>query len=105
MKKVLIAVYCAVCCSGCALFDSGIILIATDSGIRTWYDGQNGFITNAKTQMPNGDSAHWVSRYNEEEEITDRKGIAYGVIAPGEPEAEANQRQSNACPLVINNNK
>lgn len=84
MRMILVAVVLA--CSGCGLMGDGVIVYGTPEGIRSLYDGQNALITNAKTQLRDGNSAAWKHRVAQEQEITDRRTfldkILYGMIEP-----------------------
>ena len=76
----------AITCSGCGIMGDGVIVYGTPEGIRSLYDGQNALITNAKTQLRDGNSAAWKHRAAQEQEITKRRSfldkMMYGFIEP-----------------------
>lgn len=76
--------------SGCGIMGDGVVLYGTPEGIRSFYDGQNALITNAKTQARNGNSAAWEHRRAQEIELTDRRNfldkVLYGFIEPSRRE-------------------
>lgn len=54
-------------------FADGHVTITGDAqGIRSFMDGMNGMITNGKAS-PDQDTAHWIARKHEEEQVTRRK--------------------------------
>lgn len=63
-------------CSGCAVTSptgEGHVAISGDArGIKAFYDGMNGMITNGKAS-PDQDTAHWQMRKLQEKEETKRK--------------------------------
>lgn len=76
----------AITCSGCGIMGDGVIVYGTPEGIRSLYDGQNALITNAKTQLKDGNSAAWKHRVAQEQEISSRRSfldkMMYGFIDP-----------------------
>ncbi len=84
MKTILFMV--AVSITGCGLAGDGVVIYGTPEGIRSLYDGQNALVTNAKTQLPDGNSAAWRHRVAQEQEFTDRRTfldkVLYGFIEP-----------------------
>jgi len=85
--------------SGCGIMGDGVVLYGTPEGIRSFYDGQNALITNAKTQLRDGNSAAWRHRQAQEREVTDRRNLldklVYGFIDPTKRDVQVTETTEN----------
>jgi hypothetical protein len=80
MKKGFIALIAiGIGVSGCGIvsapppWQDGHVMLAGDAeGIRSFFDGANGLVSNARTQDPMCNSAHWQLRGHQETERTKR---------------------------------
>lgn len=88
MKKGIIIAAITLTITGCTTgvsYSSGdhASLSGTPKGIRAMMDGMNGLITNGKAS-PDQDTAHWIARKQEEQEVTRRAlkpGLLQGLFA------------------------
>ncbi len=84
MTKLLIATIGALALTGCVLpggvIGDGFTMAGTPEGLKAYFDGTNGLVTNARTQDPEGNSAHWQARAVQEQEITKRKCSNCGFL-------------------------
>lgn len=66
-----------------------VVLSGDGPGVRSLFDGMNGFITNGKA-TPDHDTSHWANRRAEERQLTIREfapGWLSGLFAP-KPQAQ-----------------
>lgn len=98
MRTILFALI--VTCSGCGIMGDGVLVYGTPEGVRAFYDGQNALITNAKTQLRDGNSAAWKHRASQEQEITNRRSfmdkVLYGFIDPNKREITVEESPTTA---------
>jgi hypothetical protein len=85
MTKVIVALIGVTALTGCGMAfggatGDGFTMSGTAEGLRAFYDGNNGLITNARTQDPEGNSAHWQMRAVQEQEQTKRKCANCGFL-------------------------
>ncbi len=83
MKKITIGLVAVAALSGCAIggvAGDGFQMAGTAEGMRAYFDGLNGIVTNTKTTDPEGDSAHWQMRAVQEQEQTKRKCSNCGFL-------------------------
>ena len=85
MTKLLIGLIGIAALSGCGMAfggatGDGFTMSGTAEGLRAFYDGNNGLITNSRTQDPEGNSAHWQMRAVQEQEQTKRKCSNCGFL-------------------------
>lgn len=79
MKRLFVGFLLVITASGCGLnyapapWQEGSVVLAGDAeGVRAFFDGANGLVSNAKTTDPLGNSAHWQMRAHQETERTKR---------------------------------
>lgn len=85
MTKVIIALIGVTALTGCGLAfggatGDGFTMSGTAEGVRAYFDGMNGIVTNTKTTDPEGNSAHWQMRAVQEQEQTKRKCSNCGFL-------------------------
>ncbi len=81
--KTLIATISILALTGCAVggvTGDGFTMSGSSEGIRAYFDGMNGIVTNTKTTDPEGRSAHWEMRAVQEQEATKRKCSNCGFL-------------------------
>lgn len=82
MKKTIL-ILMIMACSGCAIGGAagdGFTMSGSSEGLRAYFDGMNGIVTNTKTTDPSGNSAHWQMRAVQEQEQTKRKCSNCGFL-------------------------
>lgn len=96
--KLLIALIGVAALSGCAIggvTGDGFTMSGSSEGLRAYFDGMNGIVTNTKTTDPEGNSAHWQMRAVQEQEQTKRKCSSCGFLGKlFSKEAPSTQRGS-----------
>ena len=84
MTRIIIGLVAVAALSGCVLpggvIGNGFTMSGTPEGMRAYFDGTNGLVTNARTQDPEGNSAHWQMRAVQEQEQTKRKCSNCGFL-------------------------
>ena len=83
MTKVIVTLIGVTALTGCSIggvAGDGFQMSGSPEGIRAYFDGTNGLITNARTQDPEGNSAHWQMRAVQEQEQTKRKCSNCGFL-------------------------
>ena len=79
----LIVIVGLIALSGCSfggVSGDGFQMSGSAEGVRAYFDGMNGVITNTKTSDPEGRSAHWEMRAVQEQEATKRKCSNCGFL-------------------------
>jgi hypothetical protein len=83
MTRIIIGLVAVAALSGCAIggvTGDGFTMSGSAEGIRSYFDGMNGIVTNTKTTDPEGNSAHWEMRAVQEQEQTKRKCSNCGFL-------------------------
>lgn len=81
--KMIIATIGVLALTGCAIggvAGDGFTMSGSAEGVRAYFDGMNGIVTNTKTTDPEGNSAHWQMRAVQEQESTKRKCSSCGFL-------------------------
>lgn len=85
MTRIIVALIAVTALTGCGLATGGVVgdgftMSGTAEGVRAYFDGMNGIVTNTKTTDPEGNSAHWQMRAVQEQEQTKRKCSNCGFL-------------------------
>ena len=83
MTKTLIALIGVAALTGCSIggvAGDGFQMAGSPEGMRAYFDGINGIVSNTKTTDPEGRSAHWEMRAVQEQEATKRKCSNCGFL-------------------------